>query len=409
MSDYNPTNQLRQYRSIESNLIELQKQANLSRKRSQILFGKVAAKWRDIIRQEIHRIEQAGGLPLPNPFITGGRSPLVEKGEPFVGRQDIIRQIETEVLREGAPGAILFLGNRRTGKTSTLENLRHFLPSSLKTVFFSFQDPRILTANLPDLCGFLAKRWGEACGRPVAKMPADLGALTNQIEEWERHLEAQGSYLLVCFDEYERLSDRIADGTLRGLADAFRHWAQHFRRFVFLFAGSHEMAEIPSVDWTDYLINARTVRISYLEPEAALQLVTKPVPEFDLVYQPADLARQLTERMGRQPYLLQCTMFELVELLNNDGMRKTATAPDLDKAVERLFGSAEGYFTHFWKTELDDAGRKLLQQLAAEGRRISGDEGSALRKLVRREVLRQSSDGRWEFCVPVVREWVAQQ
>lgn len=245
----------------------------------------------------------------------------------------------------------------------------------------------------------------QRCGLEKEAPPTALVALTTLLEKAQQKLEAQNHYLLICIDEYERLGPLIANGTLPGLADTLRYWIQHFPRLILLFVGSHELAEAQAIDWTDYLINVRTVRISYLEEEAALQLATHPIPDFGLHYASEDLPLAFVRRLGRQPYLLQCALYELVEHLNNDGHRRTATAADLEVAIQQMFVAATNHFEHFWKSELDDKGREVVRRLSL-GLPVPEEE-PAVKRLVRKEVLRREA-GRLVFCVPVVGEWVGE-
>ncbi|MCO6493916.1 MAG: ATP-binding protein, partial [Phaeodactylibacter sp.] len=402
LREYNPANQLRLLKSISLRLAEFQKVANLSRQRSWAAFGQVSLQWKRVIEKEVSRIGQSTGLPLPNPFITG--NPIREKDSPlFVGRRDIINQIQTEALREGAAGAILFAGNRRTGKTTALLHLERFLPSTLRPAFFDCQSP-FLQSSLASFSAAVGQGVMERCGMEKEPPPTDLAALTTLLEKAQKKLEAQNHYLLICMDEYERLGPLIANGTLPGLADTFRYWIQHYPRLILLFAGSHELAEAQAVDWTDYLINVRTVRISYLEEEAALQLATHPIPDFGLRYASEELPLAFVRRLGRrQPYLLQCALYELVEHLNNDGNRRTATAADLEVAIQQMFIAATNHFEHFWKSELEERGREVVRRLS-QGLPIPEEE-PAVKRLVRKEVLRRE-EGRLVFCVPAVGEWV---
>ena len=401
LREYNPANQLRLLKGISRRLAEFQKTANLSRQRSWAAFGQVSLQWKRVIDKEVHRIGQSAGLPLPNPFITG--NPIREKDSPlFVGRRDIINQIQTEALREGAAGAILFTGNRRTGKTSTLLHLERFLPSTLRPAFFDCQSP-FLQSSLASFSTAVGQRVMQRCGLEKEAPPTGLAALTTLLEKAQQQLAAQNHYLLICIDEYERLGPLIANGTLPGLADTFRYWIQHFPRLILLFAGSHELAEARAIDWTDYLINVRTVRISYLEEEAALQLATQPIPDFGLRYESEALPLAFVRRLGRQPYLLQCALYELVEHLNNDGNRRTATAADLEVAIQQMFVAATNHFEHFWRSELDERGREVVRRLS-QGLPVPEEE-PAVKRLVRKEVLRRE-EGRLVFCVLAVGEWV---
>jgi len=254
---------------------------------------------------------------LPNPFVTG--NPIQpEYREVFVGRRDIIEQIQTEALREGGAGAILFLGNRRTGKTSTLLNLQSQVGSGIKPVFIDCQSPLVSGGTLVDFSGKLAATVLKATVQRDESITnfQTFADLTRLLEKLQLKFYRQGIRSLLCFDEYERLTTQITNGALSGLPDSLRYWIQHLPNFIFLFAGSHPLTEISDLDWSDYLINVRTVPISYLDFDSALHLITKPVPEYNLTYEPEDVAGQLISRLGGQPYLLQAVMFELTEHLN---------------------------------------------------------------------------------------------
>ena len=115
---------------------------------------------------------------------------------------------------------------------------------------------------------------------------------------------------MLCFDEYERLTEKIVSGEFAGLPDAFRHWVQHLPRTICLFAGSHALNDIGAIDWTDYFINVRTVRISFLDFDSALRLVAEPIARFDLKYEPnIETAKDLVRRLGCQPFLLQYFLY----------------------------------------------------------------------------------------------------
>lgn len=51
-----------------------------------------------------------------------------------------------------------------------------------------------------------------------------------------------------------------------------RNILQHRRQWILLFSGSHTFDELPSY-WSDYLINTRTIRVSFLDEESARSLI----------------------------------------------------------------------------------------------------------------------------------------
>ena len=84
-----------------------------------------------------------------SPYIFG--IPLAEHQEIFVGRSDIIKDIEKLLLDRLCPPLLLY-GQRRTGKTSLLNNLGRLLPSTIIPLFVDLQGP---TSLARDYAGFL--------------------------------------------------------------------------------------------------------------------------------------------------------------------------------------------------------------------------------------------------------------
>jgi hypothetical protein len=377
-NELNHSNLISIYERTQQQLIDYHKASNLSNTPFAKEFGEVADIWQKILTKTINDLRTSGKLPLPNPYTLG--KAIQADSEMFLGRRDIIQKIETETLREGAATALLFIGNRRTGKSSTLNNLQRFVQSALRTVFADLQDPEV-TSSTADFCETLTERIAKNLRIKQPEPIRDLAAFTKWLKQLDAQLMRENRYLLICLDEYERLEGLIQRGKLTELPDSLRHWIQHLQHVVFLLAGSHEPAELDGIDWTDYLINVRNVPISYLEYEAALQLVL---------------------RLGRQPFLLQCAMWNLVEMLNNQGT-KHATQADIERALDKVMdGDASNHFSHFWKKEMTDATRSILSNLA---RSTQPTEGAVLNLLKRKEIV-ANVDGQYVFCVPLLREWI---
>jgi hypothetical protein len=401
-NESNISNKVSIYSRSLKTLEEYRKSAIWKKDKDSPHFAKVAEKWQQIINKEILTIKKSGKMPLANPFVTG--NPVKEKeGTVFIGRQDIVEQIQNEALREVGAGGILFIGNRRTGKTSTLINMQPYLHSSLMVAFFDLQKPHFKATE---------NHFAEAIYQDISKITKiagkknvdDFASLTDYFEQVQQNLKKQDKNLLICFDEYERLTPTIMEGKLAGLPDTMRYWIQHLDHIIFLFAGSHSVEEIEQIDWSDYLINLRTVNISYLNKNAALQLVTTPIPEFGLYYEPQSLAKEFALKLGGHPYLSQAAMFELVNILNADDSRKIAKKEDTDLSIEKMFSSTQTYFKHFWEEEINENMQKLLIQLISL-EIIETEDRKALNQLLKKDIIR-IVNGEYEFCVPVVKMWI---
>ena len=402
LNDSNITYKLKVYEQAIKNLSIYKHKSNWREDNISIEFTQLATQWQGILQEAVQTIKESKQMPLPNPFVVG-RIVKEEEGKAFIKRKDIVEEIRYEALHEAGTGGILFLGNRRTGKTSTLFNMESHLHSSLKVAFLDFQNPQI-HSSLQHFAKTFTQRLESATYIKPGEEVDNLASLSAYIEEVDKALSLKGEKLLICLDEYEKLTEGVASGKFTNVPDTLRYWIQHLDRIIFLFAGSHEVSELTAVDWSSYLINLRTVNISYLDKASALKLVTQPVTNFDLSYRPEHLAQDFAQRLGGQPYLMQAAMFELVNLLNQDGSRKTATEADTQDAIEKMFTTAHEYFHHFWNSELNATMRQMLTELIQQST-IATEDNQALHKLLKKEIIKPAN-GSYTFCVPVVREWI---
>jgi DNA-binding MarR family transcriptional regulator len=190
---------------------------------------------------------------------------------------------------------------------------------------------------------------------------------------------------------------------------------QHHASVVVLLSGSHEPFELNPV-WSDTLINVRTLRVGPLEDKEARELITAPVSDFPLKYDPEAVGRILTAS-GRQPYLIQATCRDLVDRLNEE-QRLYAGVAEVERAFESCLQTAQVYFVELWKSaDTDDTQRKIMIALAQAGGMLPEAElahkvketslAQALRRLERRDIIEKTDDG-YRFRADLVRRWVLQ-
>ena len=135
------------------------------------------------------------------------------------------------------------------------------------------------------------------------------------LQDWLGEIErtTPSKRFLLCLDEFERLSEVVEATGSKASLNFLRNVLQHRAAWTLLFSGSHEPKEFPDY-WSDYLINTRTSRVSYLDEESARELIVQPVEDFTNIYDRTaiDTIIHLTHC---QPYLVQLTCYEVVELL----------------------------------------------------------------------------------------------
>jgi len=387
----------------------------------------VASQWRQVAQRLLADMGQAetdAGY-VHNPYVFG--QPIEEtETNLFVGRRDTVREIEVSLLGAEQKPALVLWGPRRMGKTSVLLQLPRLLGPEFVPAFVDMQAAQVresIGSFLRSLTGAAAhalRRRGVAAGglseAEVESSP--FMAFATWMEGVESALTGD-QHLLLCLDEFERLDQSIREGKLpAALLDEFRHIIQHHARVVVLLAGSHRPDEL-ELNWADALISAKMIRVSYLSEEEARLLVTQPVPDFEIGYQPESVDRVLAITRC-QPYLVQALCYELVNYLNLE-CRREATPEDVEAALARALESAHLYFAEMWR-QFTPPQQALLTHLALRPEGATLEElataGNLAPEGARRELDRLQSrttlehlaaNGRWRYQVPMVAAWVRAQ
>jgi len=114
-----------------------------------------------------------------------------------------------------------------------------------------------------------------------------------------------------------------------------------------------------------------------------------------------------------QPYLIQLTCYEVVELLNRDIRENRrdasipkATARDVETVIPTVLERGGEYFRELWKS-LSDRDRHLLRRLV-QGETPAAQDKAVLRKLERKEILEKKIESGYRFQVPLVQNYIEQ-
>jgi hypothetical protein len=202
-------------------------------------------------------------------------------------------------------------------------------------------------------------------------------------------------------DEYERLEALVKATDSHAPLNFFRYIFQNRRAWTLLFCGSHDPSELAPY-WSDYLINTRTVKVSYLSEADSRDLITKPEPQRDFpeIYDPAAIDRIWHWTAGH-PYWTQNLCFEVVQLLNRE-QRRRATVDDVDRALDRATESGSAILREFWDNSLTASQRAALTQLLTQ-QPLRPEDDRPLQKLLHKEILRPdpSSPSGYRLWVPL--------
>jgi hypothetical protein len=232
-------------------------------------------------------------------------------------------------------------------------------------------------------------------------------------------LEHEDRTLLLSFDEFEKLAEagqaKYLD--LRLLLDWFRSVIQNYSRLALLFSGVHtlgEMSSVTGINWASYFVNVQTLRVSFLQPEEAGQLITQPVTGKEIFSE--DVVNKIISETGCHPFLVQAVCSALINNLNAE-KHDHAAVEDVTGAVDQVFKNWwDGYFRDLWE-RTDEEQRACLDAVRTLGRpdlqHIVQDAGldertvrRTLQTLLRRDLVLQDEDATYRIAAPIFSKWV---
>jgi hypothetical protein len=171
-----------------------------------------------------------------------------------------------------------------------------------------------------------------------------------------------------------------------------------------LISGSRELSEL-KLNWSDYRISAKTIKLGYLPEDATRTLITNPIDDFSLNYDGGAngvAVNRIIEVTNCQPYLVQALCFELVNYLNVQ-QRREAKLEDVDAAIEKVLVSSNVYFYYIWKEECSENEKELLLRLI-KNLPLTGNEKD-INSLIRKEII-EKGNGVYKFKVELMKKWI---
>lgn len=395
------------------------------------LLTAIAKRWLDVILKAGGAVGEAVlREPIVNPY--GGYSGLPARDHLFVGRDDILRNIETLWTTGDVLPTIFLFGHRRMGKTSILRHLEATVRPDTLIIYLDMQDVGWVedTAELlRDFAEAIHRKATEAHldpGEPPSEQTyPSLDRARRSINKLLDRLDPQltGRRLILAIDEFELIEEGIQKGRLDpGVLPWLRSRAQRHRWLGIIFGGLHTLEEMGGDYQKAFFSQTENVRVTYLTRKDFDRLVTQPHPDFALEYA-QDLLDEIYRLTHGQPFLVQRLCWELVTRWNERFLDQGETTPriltlaDLDPVLDSdFFKNAEYYFDGVWKNVTEEE-RQLMTLLAtreqpwpktdltAAGRE---DLASVLSRLSRHDVILET-DGEIRFASELMRRWVALQ
>ena len=257
----------------------------------------------------------------------------------------------------------------------------------------------------------------EDLGRARRRLNALLSRLAPQMTD--------GRLLILAVDEFEVIEDGIQDGRIEpGLLAYLRSVNQRHRWLALVFAGLHTLDEMGRDYKSAFWGQTEHVRVGYLTPADAHDLIRRPHPDFALEYSD-DLVDEIYRLTYGQPYLVQRLCWELVRRWNERFLKEGESTPrvleleELEPILDAdLYAAAEYYFDGVWSNVTEGeravmarmAGREepwTRVELAAECAVEEAQLDEALWLLGQHDVIVEDERG-VRFASELMRRWVAE-
>jgi hypothetical protein len=367
-------------------------------------FAVAANNWELIARGQLEEANAAvSKQPVMQPFRAG--DPVKRDQEAFVYRDGVMGQLDQQLtLASGCPGLVLY-ARRRMGKSTLLENLDGFLPSTVRTQVISMQDPTAFNS-----LQYLVEKITQGYA-------SDLPGMTKYLNQIDQQLDQKGNRWLLAIDEYEAIDGKIREGVLPiDLLAAIRESIQKNRRIIWLFAGSHAITELAHANWTSYLVSARTIeippfsldetRLLLTDPLKYSRITTESAPRFDPRIWGEGGIEKVHDESGGWPHLVQLIAETIVDLLNNRPGANRVTSELMEQALDRAVEHGQNALHLLMEGECRIPGEWAYLSRFGQVAEQDAPADSAVRRSLKRRMLVLEHDGKWRLRAPLMARWV---
>jgi hypothetical protein len=403
-------------------------------------YAEVLTQWQRVLEQaaaEVVQQRSAAG-ELPARYVAGG---VLSTGDPaFQGRADLFSTLESLLINAPARTTPLLLGQPRTGKSSALCQLPNRLGAQVLSVYLNMEG-RMTAATATGLISDLIQEIraaGQQHPNGYSLPPVNEALLVGDpyrvFLNWLKEVQAAlgpERWLLLTLDEFDRIDEAVRErGIDARIFAMLREIIEQHPRVALALSGNYTLAE-SDPRWREALKSVRTLPVTFLQPDEARRVFTRPAPDFPAdVYTEAAIQRVLT-LTGRQPFLLHLLGETLVNGYNHS--RAAGVNPEswqlpidierVEAAAEEVLVSGDTSFASIWHwalrvghgleaTDTRAAGR-LLQALARNQPPDAGEHRSAAQDLLdlfcERDLLALESDGQYHFRIPLFASWINRQ
>ncbi|AKG24034.1 AAA family ATPase [Calothrix sp. 336/3] len=387
------------------------------------LIIKIAERWQLVLLEIATKVgEITITQRIGQPYVVG---PPVE-GHLFVGRGDIMGQLQELWMRGNQLQSVVIYGHRRMGKTSILRNADAALGEGVELAYINLQE----VADGENLGDILIAISDAVARKLQITPPADGEFVESPTRTFKRYLQQVQANLnhrglIIALDEFEKIEDFIQAGKIPPtFMEYLRSLVQMSPKIAFALAGAHTLEEMTTDYFQPFYASVvPPIHVSFMTEDAVAEIIANPgFEDFPLDYTPGALKRIYTLTHG-QPYLVQLLGFQLVRLYNytvfecREPRQPRFTESDVDVVVENpaFFQDGGGYFEGVWGQagEYPSGQREILMAIArhpegltvAELTELGVFREDAFETLKRHDVIWEIG-GRSQIIVELFRRWV---
>jgi hypothetical protein len=364
--------------------------------------------------------------PVQNPYVIG--DPV--EGALFVGRDDIMRQLQELWLLGNHLQSVVIYGHRRMGKTSILKNIKPRLGSDIHVAYVNL----LKSAGAETLSDVLLAISDQVAATLSIAPPSDAEMETSPDRTFDRFLRratdtlTEGKGLIIALDEFEKIEELIDGGQLEASFMAYlRGLVQDSPKVGFAFAGLHTLEEMSADYFQPFFASVIPIKVDFFKRATVQTLLPNPGGDFPLDYD-YDALDRIWELAAGQPYLTQLIGFQLVRRYNDlvfeQQQKREAkfTVADVQAVIDQpeFFAQGKPYFAGVWAQANHDAPgqQAILKALATHPDGLELDNlqsavgldsatfAAALATLQNHDVVRLN-DGNAQIIVEVFRRWVS--
>jgi CheY-like chemotaxis protein len=330
--------------------------------------------YRQLLEQPI-TFENTGQLShISNPYVVG--KPLTAKSESlFVGRSDVFRWIEENLVGKTQPHTLVLYGQRRMGKTSTLyqliggqrgQTIRNYPGYPIFPVYIDLQ--RLASSNTGEFLTRISQQVVRDLGRrdieiSLPESANNVGpyqAFDTFMDQVDERLPENG-LLVIVMDELEQLRESVHNGRLNPeILPYLRSLIQHRNQMAFILSGTNQLLEAYWSSVFQVSISREIPSLARPEVESLVRTPVAPMIQYD------DLAvEQIWLATRGHPYFVQLICHRLISTTNLGERRsKMITLTDVRQTLAQIIQEDDSHLQQLWH-ECSPQARLVLSLLAS--------------------------------------------